>query len=131
MKCPFCKRNAALIDAANDGKFCLAPTADCELKLKAIHQYYYQVQMQIFVCQKDLCDLVVWTEDDIHLERLEPNAKFWASTNKTATCFFRDVLLLELVKKFFSHPSSCHCQLIILPQIHQLLTALHCLQMNC
>ena len=51
MKCPFCQRNAAIIDAANDGKFCLAPTADGELKLKATHQYY-QVQMQICFAKK-------------------------------------------------------------------------------
>ena len=78
IKCPFCKRNAKLVDAADDGKFCLTRTTDGALELKHTHPYYYQVQMQIFVSQTDYCDFVVWTEDDIHLERIEPNEEFWA-----------------------------------------------------
>lgn len=106
VKCPFCKRSLHLAEAADDGKFCLQTTTDGTLHLKEAHQYYYQIQMQIAVCQKDYCDFVVWTEQDLHLERVEPNPEFWTNASNMATCFFKDVLLLELVGKYFSRPSS-------------------------
>ena len=106
VKCPFCKRSLHLAEAADDGKFCLQTTTDGTLRLKEAHQYYYQVQMQIAVCQKDYCNFVVWTEQDLHFERTVPNHEFWTYTSNMATHFFRDVLLLELVGKFVSRPSS-------------------------
>ena len=105
VKCPFCKRSLHLTEAADDRKFCLKTTTDGTLSLKETHQYYFQVQMQIAVCQTDYCDFVVWTEHDIHLERIEPNHRFSTHASNMATHFFRDVLLLELVGKYFSRPS--------------------------
>ena len=54
--------------------------------------------MQTVVCQchKDYCHFVVWTEQDMHLERTEPNHEFWTYASNMATHFFRDMLLLEL-----------------------------------
>ena len=50
-----------MLDAANNNTgFCLE-VRDGELTLKKRHAYYAQVQAQMLVCGKELCDFVVWT----------------------------------------------------------------------
>ena len=45
--------------------------------LKRDHQYYFQVQTQLYVCDKRYCDFVVWGEESfIHIERVLPD-KNW------------------------------------------------------
>ena len=76
VKCPYCQRHKEL--DKNDNSSCLETVGDTgKLRLKKSHAYYYQVQCQIFVCEKDYCDFVVWTEVDYHYERIEPDVEFW------------------------------------------------------
>ena len=57
IKSPYCHRNESIISATvNDKKFCLREEDEI-LHLDCSHQYYYQVQTQIFVCDVAYCDL--------------------------------------------------------------------------
>ena len=40
------------------------------IHLKKNHNYYYQVQGQIAVLNMPWCDFVVWTTQDMHIERI-------------------------------------------------------------
>lgn len=60
---------------------------------------------QINVCNVDYCDFVVWTTKDIHSERIECDAEFWAEAKQKETQFFRLCVLPELVGHFYSRPS--------------------------
>ena len=51
-------------------------------------------------------DFVVWTEADIHIERILLDAEFWLNLVSKATEFYKKCLLPELVGKFYSR-SSC------------------------
>ena len=51
-------------------------------------------------------DFVVWTEADVHIERILPDAEFWLDLVSKATEFYKKCLLPELVGKFYSR-SSC------------------------
>ena len=44
--------------------------SDGTLKLKHDHSYYYQCQMQIFSTRRAFCDFVVWSSNELHVERL-------------------------------------------------------------
>ena len=90
LKCPFTVRDSPLRSTANlcltetDGKWMLQrdhayyyqvgigqrglPTGD--------HAYYYQVQMQIHVCRVSYCDFVVWTPQEMAVERIHPDPEF-------------------------------------------------------
>ncbi|KAK7893342.1 hypothetical protein WMY93_022494 [Mugilogobius chulae] len=101
VKCPFCLR-AGKIEDNLGSKSCLEINQDHKLQLKHTHQYYYQVQCQMFLCERDYCDFVVWTEKDVHFERIEPDELFWQEISSKASVFFDSVILPELVAKFFS-----------------------------
>lgn len=51
IKCPFCK-GISVNEATNQTGFCLEKDEAGTLRLKRDHAYYYQVQMQLFVTNK-------------------------------------------------------------------------------
>ena len=45
--------------------------------LKNIHDYYYQVMGQLALKGAQFCDFVIWTEIDMHTERISFDATLW------------------------------------------------------
>ena len=45
--------------------------------LKRNHVYYYQVQLQLHICDVSYADFVACTENDIATERILENAEFF------------------------------------------------------
>ena len=73
-------------------------------KLKQTHDHYYQVQTQIFVCNADYGDYVVWCENNIVFERLTPDADLWSTILEKCEYFFIRAVMPELVGHYFSKP---------------------------
>ena len=48
-KCPYAYRDKALQDACKDENFYCGINDNCTIFLKLMHQYYHQVQLQLFV----------------------------------------------------------------------------------
>ena len=96
IKCPYSVKDATKHD-------CLTHTS-VGLTLSKTHSYYFQIQSQIFICQKEFCDFVLWTEGTVHMERILPDAEFWQEISQQASFFFHNVILLELVGQFYSNP---------------------------
>ena len=63
------------------------------------------VQAQIFICDVDYCDFVVWTQKYIHVERILPDYLFWENTLAKATKLFKVAILPELVGRWFTRPA--------------------------
>lgn len=64
------------------------------------HKWYFEVQGQLNVTQRDYCYLVVWASDSLPLrvEKIEKDINFWkANMEDTLNKFYEKVLLLELV----------------------------------
>lgn len=109
IKCPYCHRDESIVSATvNDKNFCL--TEDYEgLHLDHSHQYYYQVQMQIFVCDVTYCDFCVCTfgrdkEESTHIERVYKDDPFWNKCVTKAESFFKMCLLPELLANWYTYP---------------------------
>ena len=64
-----------------------------------------QVQCQLFCTQRNYCDFVVWTEEDIHFECIYPDESFWIENVTRVKQFFNAASLPELVGKFHSRGS--------------------------
>ena len=69
VKCPWSCRDKTVVDACQDSSFC------CELqcgspRLKVTNTYYYQVQGQMAVTGRSWCDFMVYTNVQVHLERI-------------------------------------------------------------
>ena len=69
------------------------------------HAYYYKVQAQIHALNVKYADFVVWTQKDIFLERIFPDALFWSECLQKASVFFKKCIIPELIGKFYSRPA--------------------------
>ena len=61
IKCSYCHNNEEIDAVVDDPKSCLGRLPDGSVTLVKSHAYYYQVQMQIFVCNVEYCDFVLCT----------------------------------------------------------------------
>ena len=92
IKCPYKHRDKSPHDVS-DPLFYLQRDDNGKLHLKNSHQYYYQVQGQIAVCEKEYCDFVCWTPEGMHVERILPDSAHFAETKPALDYFFIKVLL--------------------------------------
>lgn len=119
IKCPFCHKESVL-ESVNDKKFCLQRDSNNKLTLQKKHDYYYQIQTQLGICQLERAFLVVWTEKDLHIEEVLFDEDFWMDICEKSRQIFRSAILPELVGKFYSkvvqtdlppHETSDNCDL--------------------
>jgi len=63
--------------------------SDGTLRLKHDHSYYYQCQMQIFATKREFCDFVVWSSNELHVERLTSDEDPMVSSIPIAEKFWK------------------------------------------
>ena len=64
--------------------------------------FIIKIQCQIFCTKRSYCDLVVWTEKDVHIERIYPDEEFWYQKLPKVQHFFTTAILPELLGRFYS-----------------------------
>ncbi|KAM7310280.1 hypothetical protein ISCGN_007193 [Ixodes scapularis] len=101
VKCPYKLRNAPLKSVAKDKGSCITLTDDGDLALKEAHPYYYQVQLQMFVCDVEYADFVLWNSQ-IDVQRILRSNTFLCAVIDHAARLFTTVVLPELVAKWFT-----------------------------
>lgn len=72
------------------------------IPLKETHDYYYQIQMQMLCVNVQLCDFVVWSENECKILRYSRNALTCSSIINKCTGYFHNAVLPELLAKFHS-----------------------------
>ena len=92
VKCPYTERDNTVENA------CLNPTFCCDinqgnLRLKVEHNYYHQVQLQLYVTGTKWCDFCVFMIKGIGIQRIYPDT-LWQSTNIPKLEDFYDNMLL-------------------------------------
>ena len=70
--------------------------------LKRTTHYYYQIQTQLKVCDTRYCDFVVWTEQNIVVERIEADKDFFQHTIDNVEHFFKYGILPEIIGKWYT-----------------------------
>lgn len=105
VKCPAKYKDCTILQAcsSDDRNFCLH-VVDGQVHLKKDHQYYTQVQTQLFVTESSYCDFVVWTLKDTVILCIAPDNAFWNARLKKAQDFFVKVALPELAVQYFTNP---------------------------
>ena len=103
IKCPFCSRDKTTEETAGLKNSCLLQVEN-KLSLDRQHAYYYQVQAQLFICEVEFCDFVLWSEQDVYIERIIPDNKFWEEVVAKATKFFYIGILPEIMGKWYTKP---------------------------
>ena len=99
-KNPFSARDLTLSEACDKVKtFCLKKQDEegsMTYKLKQQHDYYYQIQCQMYCCNVHWCDFVVRTNKDMHIERKCRAEDWWQKQLPKLNEFYFDALLPEL-----------------------------------
>ena len=67
-------------------------------RLKRTHKYYYQVQLQIIICEVSFCDFVIWSPKGMSVERIMKDEEFVQSVLPRLQRFHRNVLLPEYLE---------------------------------
>ena len=70
--------------------------------LRRNHNYYYQVIGQIALSKAEFCDFVVWTEVDIHIERIVPDSSLWAEMQEKLAHFYYMCFGIESLDRMFN-----------------------------
>ena len=58
-------------------KFCLKSIGNGKYELKTDHSYYYQVQLQMILCDVGFCDFVIWKNDELIVLRINKDGRFY------------------------------------------------------
>ena len=102
IKCPYCARDSTVNEyATTEQRACVTMEGE-EIRLKKDHEYMYQVQTQLNVCDKEYADFVLWTQADIQTQRIESDPTMWAEMVAASGEFFKKAILPELLGKFYS-----------------------------
>lgn len=79
VKKPYTSRDQTLIEACKKSTFSLKED-DGSFSPKRSHDYYHQVQAQLYCAGRQWCDFVLRTNKDLHIERIEID-KPWQEKN--------------------------------------------------
>ena len=88
---------------ADEKGSCLKKSEESDaVYLDSDHAYYYQTQTRMSLCKVEYCDLCVCTfppgsDPQIHIEWLSPDPDLWIFCLDASTCFFKKMLLPELL----------------------------------
>ena len=100
-KCPYSKREVFLVEACSDGNFYYY-YKDSSFCLKDTHEYYHQVQLQLYVGMDlyNWCDFCVFTLKDIEVQRIWLDTS-WCNTHIPELKSYFDAYMLPEIL----HPS--------------------------
>ena len=98
IKCPYASRNSTISEACDLRNFCLEKNQQT-VQLKWPHAYYTQVQGQLMVTGCDFCDFVVFTQKDLHVQRILPDFAFMSSMLLVLATFYESRVQPYLEKR--------------------------------
>ncbi|KFM81495.1 hypothetical protein X975_06488, partial [Stegodyphus mimosarum] len=99
IKCPFMARfSADLSDFfSKPNSVGLRMDAENRLYLPKSHRYYYQIQGQLAITERNWCDLYIWSKADAVTLRIPVDKTFWISLIPKLEKFYVNCILPELV----------------------------------
>ena len=103
IKCPYSIRDRDPATVTG-GDFYLKVTEGC-LQLSRKHNYYFQVQGQLALCNRSYCDFVCWTPHGVHIERVARDVTTWQEMQPKLQAFFVEVLLPKVLSPQPDNPS--------------------------
>lgn len=106
IKCPYSARNDANLSAYIEKKTSPLQTVQIGGNESATicysHEYYYQLQMQMQLTETFFGDLVVWHTEELVIIRVQRDDDFWAREYPKTLSFFYEILMPELLGKFYT-----------------------------
>ena len=105
VKCPYSARDmdvetgCLMLD-----NFCASLSPGGTPTLKRNHDYYFQIQGSLGILGLQWCDFVLWTPEDMSIERIRFDPQLWESfIQPKLHQFFSSYVLPELVLPVYPH----------------------------
>lgn len=89
VKCPFSARNLTINEACDTIKNFFLKKNGENVSLNTGHVYYAQIQGQLMITGCKFCIFVVYTQRDLHVERILPDIKFMEDMLRSLASFFK------------------------------------------
>ena len=116
-------RDQVLQEALDSGEHdvCLERLPDGALSLKKTHPYWYQVQAQLNITEKKFADFVIWTEKNLHIEKINQDVVFFNIKLEKLQQLCKTAILPELLAKWHTKPKDddlvqknlfCYCRVL-------------------
>ncbi len=97
IKNPYATRSQTLMEASKKSSFCLEHDNDKSLfKLKTRHDYYFQIQTQLYCTGRHWCDFVLRMEKELLIEQIYVDATWQHINLPKLKKFYFSTLLPEL-----------------------------------
>ncbi len=100
IKNPYSIRHMSLEEAVKTSSFCLEYKEN-KFALKRRHDFYYQVQCQMYCTDRNWCDFVLRTDVALHIQRIERDRLWWNANIFKLKEFYFNSLLPELASPRF------------------------------
>lgn len=98
VKCPSSSANYSPIDGIRQKKVKFAEERNGTIHLKRNHNYYYQVQGQLHITNRNKCFFIVWTPHGLEVEVIYKDEIFWKQNMELQLqTFFSKCLLPEMI----------------------------------
>lgn len=108
VKCPYWMKDMKnlneVVDFVRKGKKhdTFFVIVDNELHLDVDHAYYFQIQLQMYVCKFKFCYFFVWSKDVFICERIPYNENFLKLQLEKALKFHKLVIKPELLNRYYT-----------------------------
>ena len=107
LKCPYQCKNLSFRDASTRSSFCLEYLCNSSCRkdtfgLRSYLSYYYQVQLQMKICQVNYCYFIVWSPNELVILKIIYNNAFIENALGKALTLFMNGVLTELVSRWYS-----------------------------
>lgn len=98
IKCPYSAREKLVSDACLNSQFFCKKDENNMVTLKKRHNYYYKIQGQLAILNLEWCDFAVWTNVDLHVERVKVDREFWRlQCLRKLDSYYHNIMLPEVV----------------------------------
>lgn len=107
IKCPYrLKDGMELKEFVRLGNCFLYADSEEKFHLKKSHEYYFQIQLQMFVSETKYCDFIVWSKHYLHIERIYIDECFLEQNLEKAVLYHKKIIVPELLSKWFTSANS-------------------------
>lgn len=108
LKCPYRLDSRSLLDEqlcikdlCNKPNSFVKINSDDSISMATTHQYYYQLQAQIFLSNSDFGLFMIWSKKESVLIRVERDLELWKHCVDRSQLFFYNIILPELLGNYF------------------------------
>ena len=111
IKCPYSCIGRSFLEAPKDKSFFLEVSDQGSLSLKRKHAYFYQLQLQMKLCNVEYGDFVIWSHKELLILRTTRDDLFLNEAIDKATKFFTYAVLPKVVAKWYTRAPSPNAEL--------------------